>query len=152
MVHPDKKVLEVIGQGLSHTITLSFIAMVCVLVGAFIVSLIAIYYRDTWIETLIDQAMIAMLSLPSLFWGPLLIYIFAVYFEWLPVAFLSSPVHYVLPVMTMVFRPLSVLSRLLKNSLVENLNADYVRTAQAKGLSHFRILFRHVLRNSMIPI
>lgn len=151
MIHPEKTVVQIIEQGLVHTLKLSSLAMILVLLGAFIISLCAVYFRGRWVETALDQLLIALLSLPSLFWGPLLIYLFCFYFNLLPVAFLSSPAHFILPVLTLSLRPLAVLSRILKNSLLENLHADYVRTAQAKGVGEFKILFRHVLRNSMIP-
>ncbi|HWU43296.1 MAG TPA: ABC transporter permease, partial [Bdellovibrio sp.] len=59
--------------------------------------------------------------------------------------------HYILPVLTLGFRPLAILVRLLKSSVTENLDLDYVRTARAKGVSFWNVIFHHVLRNSLIP-
>ncbi len=151
MMHPEQTVGAIIRQGIGNSLSLSLVTLLFVLVGAFTLALASIRFRDTWFERCVDQAMIAMLSLPSLFWGPLLIYLFGFYFNVLPVAFLSSPVHYILPVLTLGFRPLATLVRLLKTSLYDNLHLDYVRTAKAKGLGPWGILFHHVLRNSMIP-
>lgn len=151
MVHSDRTVAELIGQGVQSSFKLSLISLLFILVGAFGFTLASVRFKDTWFEKCVDQLMIAMLSLPSLFWGPLLIYLFGFYFNVLPVAFLSSPVHYILPVLTLSFRPLATLVRLLKTSINENLHLDYVRTAKAKGLGRWGILFHHVLRNSMIP-
>ncbi|MDG0815907.1 ABC transporter permease [Bdellovibrio svalbardensis] len=151
MMHPDQTVGSIIQQGLGSSLSLSLVTLLFVLLGAFSLALVSIRFRGTWFESLVDQTMIAMLSLPSLFWGPFLIYLFGFYFNVLPVAFLSSPIHYVLPVLTLGFRPLATLVRLLKTSLNENLHLDYVRTAKAKGLGTWGILVHHVLRNSMIP-
>lgn len=151
MASPDQTVLTVIYQGLSHTLSLSLVTLVFVVLGSFGVALISVFYRGTLFELFIDQVLICLLSMPSLFLGPVLIYIFGFYFNLLPVAFLTGPSHYILPVATLGLRPLSVLTRLLKNSLLENLIADYVRTAQAKGVGDFKILSQHVLKNSMIP-
>ncbi len=151
MASPDQTVLAIIYRGLSHTLSLSLVTLLFAVLGAFGIAFLAVFYRDKWVEVFIDQVLICLLSLPSLFLGPVLIYIFGFYFNLLPVAFLNSPSHYILPVASLGLRPLSLLARILKSSLLENLNADYVRTAQAKGVGNFKILSRHVLRNSMIP-
>ncbi len=66
-------------------------------------------------------------------------------------AFLTTPQHYILPLLTLSMRPMASLVRLLKNSLQENFTKDYVRTARAKGVGMWRILIHHVLKNSLIP-
>lgn len=151
MTRPDRTVTEVIAQGISNTLILNGVALMIILVGALAVSLAALRFKESWFENFVDQAVIACLSLPSLFWGPLLIYIFGFYLNLLPVALLSSPVHYILPVLTLCLRPLASLIRLLKNSLRENYSLDYVRTARSKGLGAGIVLVRHVLKNSWIP-
>lgn len=151
MARPDRSVQEIISQGVRNSLFLNGMALFFILIFAFVISLAAVRYRGTWIEHLIDQMVIACLSLPSLFWGPLLIFLFGFYWNLLPVAFLSGPQNYILPLLTLGLRPLAVLVRLLKNSLNQNLHEDYVRTARAKGVGAWRILFFHVLKNSLIP-
>ncbi len=151
MLRPDRTVVEIISQGLQNTLALNAIALVFIVVGALLISILAVRFRGSWIEALIDQAVIAFLALPSLFWGPLLIYLFGFYWNLLPVAFLTTPIHYILPLLTLCLRPLAALIRILKNSMNENIQMDYVRTARAKGAGRWRILFFHVLRNSLIP-
>lgn len=151
MARPDRSVAEIISQGVSNTLALNGISLLFVLVGALVISILAVKYRETWFETLIDQSVIAFLSLPSLFWGPLLIFLFGFYWNLLPVAFLLSPLHYILPLLTLSLRPLASLIRVLKNSMNQNFIQDYVRTARAKGVGTWRILIFHVLKNSLIP-
>lgn len=151
MARPDRSVVEIISQGVRNTLVLNGISLWLVLVGALVISLLAVKYRHSWFESLIDQGVITFLSLPSLFWGPLLIFLFGFYWNILPVAFLTSPVHYILPLLTLSLRPLASLIRVLKNSLNENLTQDYVRTARAKGMGDWHILVGHVLKNSLIP-
>lgn len=151
MARPDRSVAEIISQGMTNTLALNGISLILILVGALFISLLAVRYRNTWLETLIDQSVIAFLSLPSLFWGPLLIFLFGFYWNVLPVAFLLSPLHYILPLLTLSLRPLASLIRVLKNSLNENFTQDYVRTARSKGVGAWRILVVHVLKNSLIP-
>lgn len=151
MARPDRSVVEIISQGVGNTLALNGISLLFVLVGALVISILAVRYRETWLETLIDQSVIAFLSLPSLFWGPLLIFLFGFYWNLLPVAFLLSPFHYILPLLTLSLRPLASLIRVLKNSMSQNFIQDYVRTARAKGVGTWRILIFHVLKNSLIP-
>ncbi|MGZ3784155.1 MAG: ABC transporter permease [Bdellovibrio sp.] len=151
MTRPEQTVVEILSQGVKNTLALNGISFLLIIVGALAISLVAVRFRGTLVERVIDQSVIAALSLPSLFWGPLLIFLFGFYFNVMPVAFLLSPLHYVLPVLTLSLRPLASLIRVLKNSLSENIEQDYVRTAKAKGVGTWRILFFHVLKNSLIP-
>ncbi|WP_413560516.1 ABC transporter permease [Bdellovibrio sp. HCB209] len=151
MAHPDQRISSMIANGFGNTLSLNLISLVCVVIGAFALSLLSQRYRGGFFEKSVDQVMITCISLPSLFWGPLLIYFFGFYLNLLPTAFLTSPVNYILPVLTLSLRPLASLVRLLKTSLKENYDQDYVRTAKAKGVHEWPILLNHVLRNSLIP-
>lgn len=150
MARPDSPVSEIIFRGLSNTLMLNGLALILIIGGAFVITIIAVKFQNSWIEGLVEQGMITLLSLPSLFWGPLLIYLFGFYWNLLPVALLTSPTHYILPLLTLILRPLASLVRLLKNSLQDNYREEYVRTAHAKGAGEWRILFKHVLRNSLM--
>lgn len=151
MIRPERTVADIIGQGLRNTFSLNLLALLIVVVGALVVAMLSLRFKDSWLEEFFDQSVITFLALPSLFWGPLLIYFFGFYWNLLPVAFLASPVHYILPLLTLCLRPMAALVRILKNSLNENFRQDYVRTARAKGVGTWRILVHHVLKNSMIP-
>lgn len=151
MARPERAVSEILLQGLKNTFLLNGISLIVVIAGSLLFSVLAMRYRGAWFETVVEQSAIALVALPSLFWGPLLIYFFGFYLNLLPVALLLSPWHYVLPVLTLSARPLASLTRLLKSSLEENDRFDYVRTARAKGLSPWSVLIHHILRNSLIP-
>lgn len=151
MLRPDRSVAEIISSGLGNTLKLISIALGIIIFGALLISVLSMRFRGSAIETLLDQMILCLLSLPSLFWGPLLIYLFGFHWNLLPIALLATPWHYILPVLTLSLRPLASLVRLLKNSMNDNYHLDYVRTAKAKGVSEWGILSRHVLKNSMIP-
>lgn len=151
MLRPDRSVAEIISSGLGNTLKLNSIALGIIIFGALLISVLSMRFRGSAIETLLDQMILCLLSLPSLFWGPLLIYLFGFHWNLLPIALLATPWHYILPVLTLSLRPLASLVRLLKNSMNDNYHLDYVRTAKAKGVSEWGILSRHVLKNSMIP-
>ncbi|UYL09488.1 ABC transporter permease [Bdellovibrio sp. SKB1291214] len=151
MAHPDQQVSSIIAKGFGNTLSLNLATLVLVILAAFALSLLSQRYRDSWFEKGVDQLMITFISLPSLFWGPLLIYLFGFYLDLLPTAFLSEPRNYILPILTLGVRPLASLVRILKTSLKQNYDMDYVRTAKSKGVEEWDIIVRHVLRNSLIP-
>ncbi|MNS99104.1 Dipeptide transport system permease protein DppB [compost metagenome] len=143
---------SIIASGLSNTLLLNLVACLLVFVLAFGFSLLAMRYQGRFLEKAIDQGMVILISLPGLFLGPFLIYLFGFYFSLLPIAFLTTPAHYILPVLALSLRPMAYLVRLLKNSLQDNMHSDFARTATAKGLSPWSVLVKHVLRNSLIPV
>ena len=151
MVHADQSVAQIIGQSLGHTFSLGVVTFVFSILCAVTITLLSVRFRDRKMDQLIQQSMVAMLALPSLFWGPLLIYAFGFYFNILPVAFLQGPLSYILPVLTLSLRPIAILVRLLTVAVNKNIHEDYVRTAYAKGLGQWHVLLRHVLRNSLVP-
>jgi ABC-type dipeptide/oligopeptide/nickel transport system permease component len=91
-------------------------------------------------------------STPTFFSGLLLIVVFSLYLNWLPVATGSGVAPLVLPAVTLALPAAAVLARVTRSSLLEELNKDYVRTALAKGLREPRIVVRHVWRNAFIPV
>lgn len=91
-------------------------------------------------------------SVPSYFLGYLLILAFAVTLRALPAFGFGSPAHVVLPAVTLALAPAATLARLTRSAVLETLGEDYVRTGRAKGLRPSAVLFRHALRNALIPI
>lgn len=91
-------------------------------------------------------------SIPSFWLAYILILLFSVRLKWLPVAGTGSWQHFILPSITLGLGGAASLSRLLRSSMLETLNQDYVRTARAKGLWEQRIVVRHALRNALIPV
>jgi peptide/nickel transport system permease protein len=90
-------------------------------------------------------------ALPAYWLGIMLIIVFAVWLRWLPAAGATSPTSVVLPALTLGLWPTARISRVLRASLLEALNAEYVRTARAKGLAESRVVLLHALRNALLP-
>jgi peptide/nickel transport system permease protein len=90
-------------------------------------------------------------ALPAYWLGIMLIIVFAVWLRWLPAAGATSPASVVLPAITLGLWPTARISRVLRASLLEALNADYVRTARAKGLAEARGVLLHAIRNALLP-
>ncbi len=91
-------------------------------------------------------------SVPNFVLALLLMLVFGVYLNWFPVLGLSTPRHYVLPVITQSVYPIAQISRLVKTSYTEAMSQDYVVMARAKGLKGSRISLLHILKNAMIPV
>jgi ABC-type dipeptide/oligopeptide/nickel transport system permease component len=91
------------------------------------------------------------ISLPSFALATFLIVIFSLYFNLLPVAGLTTPAHYILPCLTMAAQPSALLARLLRASMLEVINQEYVTTARAKGLRESAVIVRHALKNALLP-
>lgn len=91
-------------------------------------------------------------AMPRIWIGPLLIVLFAIQLDWLPVSGLDSPWGLVLPTCTMGLALAAFLARMIRASLLDTLGEDYVRTAKAKGLAPARVLFRHAFPNALLPV
>jgi len=157
-------VFTVIGQRIPQTLTVIGTAY---LVGILIALPIGIYsaYRQ---YSVFDQlgTLFAMIgfSVPTFFSGTLLIIIFAVWLGWFPTkydtmmsvtdwpSFVKQIRQMTLPVMTLGLANAATISRYMRSSMLENMGADYVRTARAKGMPERVVVLKHVLRNSLIPV
>ena len=95
-----------------------------------------------------------MVAVPSFVFATLLLLIFAVHLKWLPVLSnsLETPASYVMPVLSLALYPSCYIAKLTRTSMLDAINQDYIRTARAKGLKTRRIIFKHALRNSLIPV
>ena len=91
-------------------------------------------------------------SFPAIALGPILITVFALSLNWLPVSGWDSPATYILPALTLGFGSSAIIARLTRASLLEVLTEDYVRTAHAKGLSSTTVIVIHAMKNAMIPV
>ncbi len=95
---------------------------------------------------------ISGVSLPSFLMAPIFIMVFCFWLGWFEPALWEGPGYYVLPMVVLGLRPAAVIARLTRASVLEVIHSDYIRTAKAKGLDSRTILFKHVLRNSLIPV
>lgn len=91
-------------------------------------------------------------SMPNFWLGPLLIILFSIQLGWLPVSGMEGPLSIVLPALTLGTALAAVLTRMIRSSLLEELGEEYVRAARAKGLPENRVLWKHAMRNALIPV
>jgi peptide/nickel transport system permease protein len=155
-----KKVTELILDRLEPTAALATCTIVQAVLLSVPLGVIAAYKRGTWIDRLVMGVSVLGSSVPAFVIGYVLIYVFAIYFAWLPVqgyqhlsdGFGGFIERLILPSSALAAIYVALIARITRSSVLEVLNADYVRTARAKGLADIGVLLRHVLRNAAVPI
>ncbi len=113
---------------------------------------IAALKRGKFLDNLISVVSTCGIAVPSFVICTLLLYFFGVKLQILPTMGLTSWKHYVMPVMALAFYPTAYIMRLMRSSMLDVLGQDYMRTAKAKGLAGGKILFKHALRNAILPV
>ena len=134
------------------TMVLAFGSMLVALLVAFPLGIISAIYRNSWIDNLARFFALIGVSMPSFWFGPLLIIAFAINRTWFPVSGREGWRSLVLPSITMGLALSAILTRMIRVSLAEELNQLYVTTAVAKGVSRGKAIFRHALKNALIPV
>src|SRR5207237_4857745 len=108
--------------------------------------------RNRWDDRLLSVISLFGLSFPNFALGPVLILFFAIELGWLPVSGSGTMAHLVLPAITMGGALAAILTRMVRTSMLEELGQDYIRTARAKGLPERTVVYRHALRNALVPV
>ncbi|HSP33608.1 MAG TPA: nickel ABC transporter permease [Thermoanaerobaculia bacterium] len=135
------------------TIQLAIGSMFVALLVAFPLGIISAIYRNSWIDNVARFFALIGVSMPSFWFGPLLIIAFAINHEWFPVSGREQGLRsIVLPSLTMGLALAAILTRMIRVSLAEELNQLYVTTAIAKGVTRAKAIFRHALKNALIPV
>lgn len=147
-----KTVTSMIAQRMPNTATLAFVAILISLIFSIPLAILAASNKDTLIDKSILSFCILSLSIPSFVLAPILILIFCLQFQLLPVGGNESPISIILPSVSLALGLIAVTVRLLRGSILDNLNKPFVKTAFAKGCSKNRVLFVHVLKNAFMPM
>ena len=135
------------------TIQLAMGAMFIALLVAFPLGIVSAIYRNSWIDNVARFFALIGVSMPSFWFGPLLIIAFAIKFEWFPVSGREDGLKsLVLPSVTMGLALSAILTRMIRVSLAEELHQLYVTTAIAKGVTRVKAIFGHALKNALIPV
>ncbi|OYT73597.1 MAG: peptide ABC transporter [Chloracidobacterium sp. CP2_5A] len=147
-----KNVMKELLKRYPATLKLAGAAILVAAIVALPLGIAAAVSRGSWLDTAISVISLGGIALPNFVIGPLAILIFAVYLDWLPVSGSDGFEHFILPAVTLGLALAAILTRLVRSSVIEELDEDYVRAARAKGLPERVVLFKHVLKNSLIPV
>lgn len=147
-----RNVNEIIAETLPVSFELGFYALFVAVAIGVPLGAVAAYKRNTWLDFSAMFVAVAGISLPNFLLATILILVFSVHLNWLPPALWEGWEGRVLPTITLAVRPMALIARLTRASMLETLNTDYVRTAEAKGLSAATVIFKHALKNALLPV
>lgn len=148
----DRPVVGLILERYPATIELAVVALLIAVVIAIPLGVVAGKNRGTWIDNAASVVALIGISLPSFVIGPMLVYVFAVKLGWLAPSGRFDWSDIILPAFTLGAALSAILTRMVRSSVIEELGEDYVRTARAKGLSETTVVYKHVLKNGLIPV
>ena len=151
--YPGRSVTEMIFTGLPTTFELAFYAILIAIFIGILSGVTAAVKRNTSLDYIPMTIAMIGICMPTFLLGPILVLIFGIYLEVLPVSGWGSlPGDKILPSITLGAAYAAYIVRLSRGGMLETLNQDYIRTARAKGLSEFRVVFNHALRGGLIPV
>lgn len=148
----DTTVNEMISRGFPVSAKVGAVAVIVSLLIGIPLGILSAIKRGKWEDWASMIFATIGIAIPSFVITVLLMFFFAIKLKWFPVYGISTPIHYVLPVIGLAFSPIAYIARLMRSSMLEIMRQDYIRTARAKGVCEFIVIIKHALRNSIIPI
>jgi ABC-type dipeptide/oligopeptide/nickel transport system permease component len=148
----DQPVSKLVLQRYPQTLQLTVASMIVALLISIPAGVRSARRRNRWDDRLLSFVSLLGLSFPNFALGPILILFFAIYLGLLPVSGSGSPAHLVLPAITMGGALAAILTRMVRTAMLEELSQDYIRTARAKGLPENVVVYKHALRNALVPV
>jgi peptide/nickel transport system permease protein len=145
-------VLDLIKERFPHSIRLAIVSLLITVILAFPLGVMAAVNKGTALDTLANLIAVLGQSLPQFWVGIVLIQIFAVRLRWLPVAGTGSLWHYILPAFTLGWFLVAGIMRLLRSSMLDVLDSEFVKLARIKGVSGWSVVWKHALKNAIMPV
>lgn len=151
-LHSGNAVSSAITERIPATFELTVAAMfMAILCGVPLGIFAAVKHYSLTDHSILISSLLGM-SIPGFFLGPMLIWLFAILLPWFPVSERGGIEHLILPALSLALPLGAIIMRMTRASMLEVIKEDYIRTAQAKGISKHRVYFRHALRNALMPI
>lgn len=147
-----RPVREIIFEALPASLALGFGSLFFSILVGIPLGALAAWNQNNSVDRALVAFTVSGISLPNYLLASILVLVFSLKLGWLPPALWEGPESLVLPALTLSLKPIAMLARLSRTSIIETLTSDYIRTARAKGLSDRVVLFKHALRNSLIPV
>lgn len=149
-------VMHLVLQRYPYTLALALTALALGVLTSVPAGVWAATHRDGWQDRMVGVISLAGLSFPNFALGPILILLFSIRLGWTPVSGAGSGwgflTHLVLPAVTLGMGLAAILTRMVRTAMLEELGQDYIRTARAKGLTERAVVYRHALRNALVPV
>lgn len=147
-----RTVNDIIFSKLPVSMGLAGIAVAVALIIGIPLGCISAFNRGSWLDNTIIVFVTCGIAIPSFISSVVLLYTFGSNLNLLPTIGLNEPAAYIMPVTALAIYPSAYITRLMRSSLLDVMGQDYIRTAKAKGVSAFFILFKHALRNAILPV
>lgn len=148
----NQDVTEIISQTFMVSLKLGIVAIVVSIILGILLGMLAAMYHRKLIDNVAMVLAVLGIAVPSFVLASLIQYFFGLKLGWFHVMGFNGPLDYVLPVAALSAQPIAFIARLTRSSMLEVLHADYIKTAKAKGLNSFTIMFKHVIRNAILPV
>jgi peptide/nickel transport system permease protein len=143
---------EILFRGLKITLILSLVSLLLSILVSIPMGVLSALRPGKWLDNLVAIITQTGVAIPEYWFAPVLILVFSLKLGWLPSAGWRGPEFIILPALTLALRPIAYFTRLTRETMIEVMQKDYIRAGRAKGLSEFQIIWRHALRNSLIPV
>jgi peptide/nickel transport system permease protein len=148
----NEPVTEMIFERIGVTVRLAFYSIALGLILAIPLGVLAAVNPNTWIDRMSLGLAVFGQAIPNFFFALLLILVFGVQLRWLPISGNDSFANFIMPTLTLGIGVMPQFMRLTRTGMLDVLDSDFIRTARAKGLSPMKVLFKHALRNAILPI
>ncbi len=152
MARKGLPITTIISNGLPYTAKIGLSAFVLAMIIGILLGAVSAFSKKAWIQGL--SAFIATIgvSVPSFLFALFLMYVFGVHLKILPIMGLKSWKHFIMPSFALALSPVAMISRLTRSSLSEEMRQDYMTLALSKGTPYRRVIFKHALKNAVIPV
>ena len=153
-IYKDRTVNEIIAQGFPVTLTYGSIAFVVAVTVGVSLGVMAAIYHNSWLDYLAIGISIGAQVMPNFVMAPILVLIFALWLGWLPGGGWEGgqPQYLVMPVIALSTSFMASIARITRSSMLEVLTSNHIRTARAKGLPERKVILRHALKPSLLPV
>ncbi len=144
-------VMEIVGKRLKNTLILSSFAIAISVIVGIMAGILSAVHRYSWIDYVATVVALLGVSMPVFWWGLLMILLFSVNLMWLPSGGMGGFRHMIMPAIALGTASAGIIARMTRSSMLDVLQQDYITTAVAKGLRQKLVVYRHALRNALIP-
>jgi peptide/nickel transport system permease protein len=143
---------EILVRGLKITLLLSIVSLGVAILISLPLGVLSALSPGKWLDNLIAALTQTGVAIPEYWFAPVLMLVFALKLRWLPSAGWRGPLYIIMPALTLALRPIAYFTRMTRETMIEVMQKDYIRAVRARGLNEMQIIWRHGLRNSLIPV
>ncbi len=148
-INHNRLVFDEIARSLPATLKLAFFSFIIVIVVSFPIGILSAVFKDSIIDKAVRVFMFLFTAIPNYWLGLILMWVFAIHFNLLPTSGATSFAHYILPAITLSMTYVSTYIRLIRNSMLENMQENYLFYARVRGISEGVIVLKHLFTNSL---